>query len=190
MPPGSRSVSPPARNAAPARGRSGSAPPRLPGPARGVWLEFIERTFAVVKPNDPYNWDGNCKACAVMTAGALVNGVAPQLAGLSTDVTGGRIVGRFRQGQYDDVCECLFLATAPGGVYIIENADDHTLVVVRRADGGLYIVDSNMRIYRRAYSDADFEVPIHEGGGTFNVLTPGYEEMRIIYWGNLSGPYV
>ena len=168
----------------PPRARSLSAPPMVRPAIRTPWLQAIEREFAVVKPGDSGNSEGNCRTCAMVTATALVRGTEPYLAGGHQEVDGGHRQGRFNKGDLIGVCQMLFRASL-GCVFIVEDLDDHTFVVVKRFDNNLYMVDSNSHTYRELTSDVDFE--LRKSDGTiFNAAEPGDDGLVIWYWGLLS----
>ena len=147
---------------------------------RDAWSRRIEGAFNVVHPNDPENFMGNCSTCAVIAGNALVNGTQPTVAGEGeTPVTGGIKLRHFGEGDIHEVWSFVVTRTAPGGVYIVEDEEDHVFVVVRHGNGSLYLVDSNMQVYFKVHSLSDFVV---DG---FNHLMPGEEGMNVHYWGQL-----
>ena len=152
---------------------------------RDDWIRTVEASFNIVHPGDPRNDDGNCTACALVTARALVDGTNPYLAPRRfMRIEGGTEVGHFGRGDTTEVWSFVSLRTIPGCVYLIEDLDDHVFNVVRHYNGNIYLVDSNMQIYLKALSLRDFSTD------DLSHLKPGKGGMRILLWGTLNNRWL
>lgn len=162
------------------RARSKSLGPGGLRSTQDTWLRNIEVEFYVVHPGDPTNQAGNCTMCAMITATALVNGSDPYCAGKDQTVNGGVVKGRVDEGELDEMWDLINTQTVPNGVYIVEDEEDHVFNVVRRQNGDLYLVDTNMQRYRKITRKEDFETDEHSH------ILPGDEGMNLRYWGLLD----
>jgi hypothetical protein len=145
------------------------------------WAQRIADAFSGVNPLQDLVHRGNCEACSIVTADALVNGTDPvapgQVIWSASDHRTATATFEEDEDRADEVWEALNRQSAPGTVYVITD-EDHAFVVVRDGAGQLYLVDSNQQIYRPANARGDFVT-----GG--NDLLVGEEQMELFFWGAL-----
>jgi hypothetical protein len=148
-----------------------------------TWVERIGREFSIVNPTFLNNDLHNCTTCAQITANALVNGTAPFLAGGASAVVGGTNLGFFNEDDENGVWALLRDHTVPGGVYLVEDEEDHVFNFVRDYEGYLFLVDSNTHTFRPVTRLDD--TVVREGAKTFRFINPGEEGMTVYYRGQL-----
>jgi len=155
-------------------------------------LRALGRMMDVINPYFGHNPFGNCSACSIHAARALIDGdEMVSLGDCKWEVSNFyRNPVRIDPGQdrAQRVWNWLTKHAHPGGVFILSDGD-HTFNILRDYDGVLLLLDSNQQVYRTLNGLADCDVPLLDPDTqqmvVHNRLGPGEDTLRIFHAGDL-----
>jgi hypothetical protein len=155
-------------------------------------LRVLGKMMNVINPYGGQNPFGNCIACSIVAARALVDGDEM----VSLDACRWELTRYYRDSTWIDEGEdraqrtwnWLTGHTHPGGVFILSD-EDHTFNILRDYDGALHLLDSNQQVYRTLNGLRDCDVPLLDPDTqrmtVYNRLGPGEGPLRIFHAGDL-----
>jgi hypothetical protein len=149
-------------------------------------LQIMASYLDVINPSGMENEDGNCGICAYHTAQVLTTDhVNPVQQGYQHPPSFGTSLISFPFGPNRALWSWSWMQmnAIRNGVYVLEDDEDHVFNMLRDENLQLYVIDSNMQIYRRVASLNDCVTRI--GKKLFNHLGPGEGKLRVYYMGDL-----
>jgi len=155
------------------------------------WISSLGANLNVINPHQGANPHGNCEACSIHAAMVLTTTTKPSVVGAVVQSADSiyQEIDSFDEGhkRADKVWAALNSDAVPYGVYLLTD-EDHTFNMLRDGKGLLFLVDSNLQIYKWVQSSRDCAVIAlgdDEDGALHNPLGPGEGEMEIYYCGQL-----